>query len=328
MAGAAITGHSKMNWRRMLRRTIGGIAPWLLSCVLHGAGIIGLGLLSGTAAPQTGDQFRSVDLVLSAEFAISAGDSHSEAAFPVSLVSHAADAPLHESLAPPLLAQLAPPLDRGPPAALPSPLPAQSLTAREATRADPPLDRSPRLGVQTQLFGISGRGNRFIYVFDRSASMDGRPLAAAKRELIDSLHSLHSANQFQVIFYNQEPHLMPALRGARQALIPADEPGKRLAANFIGSIFADGPTNHMAALQVALELHPDVIFFLTDAEEPQLGTDDFLRIGQLNRGTAIHAIEFVAGPPRSGPNFLQRLALENGGEHTYIDVTRLPALLR
>ena len=57
----------------------------------------------------------------------------------------------------------------------------------------------------TEVFGIQGTGTNFVYVFDRSGSMGGfggRPLAAAKAELIDSLDSIGPNQQFQIIFYN------------------------------------------------------------------------------------------------------------------------------
>jgi hypothetical protein len=176
--------------------------------------------------------------------------------------------------------------------------------------------------AETELFGLRGRGTRFVYVFDRSASMEGAPLAAAKRELIASLQHLQGTHQFQIIFYNQQPRIM-SLRGGPPQMVFADEAGKRLAASFVGSIFADGGTDHMQALAMALRLAPDVLFFLTDADEPQLHTDDFRRIRSLNRGTVIHAVEFGVGPPQYRESFLARLAAENGGQHTYIDVTRL-----
>lgn len=175
---------------------------------------------------------------------------------------------------------------------------------------------------ETELFGLRGRGTRFVYVFDRSASMEGPPLAAAKRELIASLEHLQGTHQFQIIFYNQQPRIM-SLRGAPPQMVFADEAGKRLAASFVGGIFADGGTDHMQALAMALRLAPDVLFFLTDADEPQLHSEDFRRIRALNRGTVIHAIEFGVGPPRGRDSFLARLAAENGGQHTYVDVTRL-----
>src|SRR5206468_2899709 len=106
-------------------------------------------------------------------------------------------------------------------------------------------------------------------------------------------------------------------------MVSADEPGKRLAANFIGGVSAYGATNHVEALRTALQMRPDVIFLLTDANEPQLRADELRTIGQLNQGTSINAIEFGLGPEAPRYNFLQQLAAENGGQHTYIDVTRL-----
>jgi hypothetical protein len=184
--------------------------------------------------------------------------------------------------------------------------------------------RGPNEPIETQLFGVRGKGSRFVYVFDRSSSMEGAPLVAAKRELIASLQSLQSMHQFQIIFYHQEPQLMPAFRGQSRQMVFADEPGKRQAATFIGGIFAYGATDHMHALATALQMRPDVIFFLTDADEPQLRTEDFDKIRRLNQGTVINAIEFGHGPPKTRFSFLQQLAAANGGHHTYVDVTRLP----
>jgi hypothetical protein len=76
-------------------------------------------------------------------------------------------------------------------------------------------------------------------------------------------------------------------------------------------------------LQLALRLAPDVIFFLTDAEDPQLSDVELQRLRRLNKGAAIHAIEFGFGPRRGGDNFLSKLARQNNGRHVYVDVTRL-----
>jgi len=178
--------------------------------------------------------------------------------------------------------------------------------------------------VETRVFGVRGKGSRFVYVFDRSSSMEGAPLAAAKRELIGSLQSLQSVHQFQIIFYNEQPHVMPDFRGRSSAMVFADEPGKRLAANFVGGILAHGATDHVQALRTALQMKPDVVFLLTDANEPQLRADELRLIRQLNQGTSINTIEFGIGTPAPRYNFLQQLAAENGGQHTYVDVARLP----
>jgi hypothetical protein len=107
-------------------------------------------------------------------------------------------------------------------------------------------------------------------------------------------------------------------------MVFANDDGQRQAGCFVGSIVADGGTDHVRALEVALKMRPDVIFFLTDADEPQLSRNDLDRIQRLNYGSVINAIEFGAGPKSGGQNFLQTLAAENAGQHGYVDVTTLP----
>ena len=179
--------------------------------------------------------------------------------------------------------------------------------------------------VSTAVFGVVGVGTRFVYVFDRSGSMDGfggRPLRAAKSELLASLNDLERIHQFQIIFYNERPRVFNPTGGTPE-LVWGDEAGKQLAQRFVKGIEAAGGTRHMQALALALGMRPDVVFFLTDADEPQLTEDDLRRVSRLNRGASIHAIEFGYGPERSGINFLQQLARQNQGEHVYVDVAKL-----
>lgn len=185
--------------------------------------------------------------------------------------------------------------------------------------------RNPAGGkASASVFGVPGEGYSFVYVFDRSTSMGGpgySPLEAAKAELLESLDSLAETHEFQIIFYNQNPSIFnPSGRGR---LSLADERSKDTARRFVGGITAAGSTNHEAALKAALNLRPDVIFFLTDAEEPQLSQYQLSRIKRLNSGASICAIEFGAGPEPSGDNFLKQLARDNGGRHGYVDITRL-----
>ena len=181
--------------------------------------------------------------------------------------------------------------------------------------------------VETGVFGVKGRGSKFVYVFDRSASMsgfEGRPLSAAKRELVASLESLGNVHQFQVIFYNQKPHLMTFSPGQDPVLLFANDDGKKLADSFIRGVTADGGTNHIEALHLALAMRPDVIFFLTDADEPRLTNRELAQIRERNRGATISTVEYGAGPRQARTTFLQELAEQNGGQHRYVDVTQLP----
>ena len=103
---------------------------------------------------------------------------------------------------------------------------------------------------------------------------------------------------------------------------------KYLAQKFVGSITADGATRHEEALEMALKMAPDVIFFLTDADEPRMTAKQLARVAQLNQGTSINAIEFGYGSQSDPDDFLVKLARQNGGKHVYVDISRLPAKRR
>ncbi len=180
-------------------------------------------------------------------------------------------------------------------------------------------------GTSTEVFGVTGYGSKFVYVFDRSGSMDGyggRPLKAAKLELLASLQDLDRTHQFQIIFYNERPTIFKPNPGTPQ-LVWGDERGKQLAKEFVNGITASGGTRHKDALQLALRMRPDAIFFLTDADEPQLTSGELAEVRRWNQQTMIHAIEFGFGPQSNSNNFLVRLARQNGGQHAYVDISRL-----
>jgi hypothetical protein len=179
--------------------------------------------------------------------------------------------------------------------------------------------------ARTHVYGAAGEGNTFVYVFDRSSSMGtggNSLLASAKRELLASLDDLGEENRFHVIFYNERPTKMDLGRSFA-GLVFADHRAKELAKRFIESIVAAGGTRHFEALLEALKLRPDVVFFLTDADEPELSDVQLSRIRSMNGGnTTINTIEFGDRPQPRRDNFLSRIAHENGGQYVYIDVTK------
>jgi hypothetical protein len=180
----------------------------------------------------------------------------------------------------------------------------------------------------TAVFGISGSGSSFVYVFDRSDSMNafgGRPLREAKRELIKSLASLTDRQRFSLIFYNDHPTPF-APTGAPYAMLPGDEAMVTTAKRYVESIRAYGGTEHFEAIRLALRLSPDVIFFLTDASMPPMSSSDLrsIQASAQSTGTTIHAIEFGTKPAASANSFLKELASMNGGRYQYINVQRLP----
>lgn len=193
--------------------------------------------------------------------------------------------------------------------------------------ARPPIVVSPGEKAQTSMFGIQAEGSKFVYVLDRSGSMgggSGKALAAAKGQLLASLDKLDTVHQFQIVFYNERPRVFnPTGQPGRLAF--GTDQNRAEVRRFIDTIAPDGGTAHEDALVLAIRLHPDIIFLLTDADDPQLTSRQLARIERLSPGIIIHTVEFGTGPQRDANNFLVKLARQSGGEHVYVDVSKLDA---
>jgi hypothetical protein len=183
-------------------------------------------------------------------------------------------------------------------------------------------------GSAASLFGITGNGNRIIYVIDRSDSMNGnggRPLLAAKTELIHSLSALKQSQFFQFVLYNEEPrpYRGAASAGAAVQMIQAEPAAIKRAQSYIETVDAFGGTNHVDALRLALRMRPDVIFFLTDGRVPSLSDRELSEIARIaeSYGTTIHGIEFGTAATTDSNSFITVLANATGGKYRYFDVT-------
>jgi len=308
-----------------------GLPSWLISLALHLALMLVLGIALGAAKRQGAAPVRTAEVGIALKPSDGSTDYYhgpdQGTTDQAAATSQAAGTAGLESI---LSDQ--PPID--PTAALPATHTAPGLGALEGGRVGSASGATAGQGsgsrgiggkARTQVFGIPGEGYKFVYVFDRSGSMGGSgrsALSAAKAELLASLASLEQTHQFQIIFYNDRPARFNPT-GDPNRLVFANERNKTLAQRFVNSITAEGGTRHEEALIAAIKLHPDVIFFLTDADEPKLWPDQLARINRLAAGITIHAIEFGYGPQSDADNFLVRLARQNGGQHAYVDVSRL-----
>ena len=175
---------------------------------------------------------------------------------------------------------------------------------------------------ETTFLGISDTGKRFVYVIDCSSSMaDYGALRVSKSELLASLERLKETQQFQVIFANSAQ--VVELDAGRFGVFHGTDSQRLEVRLQMSRIRADAGTDHKRALFAALDLNPDVIFYLSDAGEPYLQPRDLVEIQRRNRGARIHAIEFGRGLSASTPgSFLAKLAAENNGRYTYRDVTQ------
>jgi hypothetical protein len=190
--------------------------------------------------------------------------------------------------------------------------------------------------ARTSIYGLEGEGRKFVYVFDRSASMNsgfqltypGRApeqyifLEGARQELLASLAQLDKRHEFQLIFYNDRTKVFQGYRGMKH-LIPATDRAKELASSFLYNLTAEGDTYHTSALVKALRLKPDVIFLLTDGEEKDdLSAKDLRDLTRQNGGrTAINVIQ-ICREPRPDSTLVE-LAQKNRGKHTFLDIDQL-----
>lgn len=176
-------------------------------------------------------------------------------------------------------------------------------------------------GVRTGIFGLEATGSRFVYVFDRSASMGapgGRPLDRAKQELLASIDNLGNAQQFYVVFYNHRQHLFNAA-DVRQRLVFATDDNKRAARRFVDAVQADGGTRHFEAIMLALRLRPDAMFLLTDGEvADDLTAEEVDKLARSLAGTKCMVVQFGGDGADRAPN-LARLAALSGGTYAVVD---------
>jgi hypothetical protein len=197
---------------------------------------------------------------------------------------------------------------------------AEILAAEAARRAG-----RQSLGPTTELsvFGSApARGRSFVFAIDRSKSMGGEGLnafAAARDELGRAVAGLSPSHRFQIIayshtvvYYTETPRLIAATEDAK-AGIPA----------FFDRLGAVGGTDHEMAVRAALGMEPDVVFLLTDGGDPYLNAIQLTNLRKLAEGIAtIHCIQFGFGPLADDDSYMAKLARQNGGGFTYVDMGR------
>jgi hypothetical protein len=175
--------------------------------------------------------------------------------------------------------------------------------------------------------GLRGSGSNFVYVLDRSASMEefnGAPMRFARSELLKSIASLAEKNQFQIVFYNESPGSL-SNGGSGGRLLAANDINKEKASRFVKAIKPSGGTEHIPGLKMGLSFAPDVLFFLTDAAEPSLSDSQLIEIqNRADRSsTTIHTIQFNHGPAPNDGTWIRELAERNRGTYRYIDISGL-----
>lgn len=168
-------------------------------------------------------------------------------------------------------------------------------------------------GQAVTFFGAGAPAQKIVFVLDNSGSMK-QPMYAQSRdrvlkaEVMRAVRSLEEEMSFDVIYFNEKVLELDA-RGMR----PATAENKRDMLKWIRAVIPDKDTWPGPALNRALELKPDIIFFLTDGVFAGETVDEITEKNESN----IPIFTICLGDPR-GAIVLTRLASRNGGLYRFI----------
>lgn len=192
----------------------------------------------------------------------------------------------------------------------------------------PPADKPgqgapwvPRALAGPSYYRVPLSGSRILFVLDTSVSMlQGNRILAAKRELTRTLNALPGDVEFNVVVFNTR------VSAWRNKLVPSTEDNKHNAVYFVESQGLGNGTASYDALETAINLDAEVIYFVTDGA-PFGGKitnpgEIVLTITQLNqfRRTTIHSFGIGVGPAGNlFDTFLSTLAEQNYGQYQRVD---------
>jgi len=203
---------------------------------------------------------------------------------------------------------------------------AAPMTAEEMVRKDSALDLPGLKGLGGALgigggsggggvgfFGTSARGKSFVFVVDCSGSMQGHRFKRAVSELEKSLRQLDRNQEFQILFFNSQA--IPLVHSLHKTkLLPATPSVLAETRNWIDQQAASGGTNPNDALERALALNADVVFFLTDAQRVPR-TVRTLIDAHNEHGSTVHTIAFGH---RGGETLMKGIASDHHGRYRFV----------
>lgn len=179
------------------------------------------------------------------------------------------------------------------------------------------------IGQSVGFCGVKGSGKKFVYVLDRSDSMSwkgGAPMRRCVNDAVASIGSLdpkQGATKFQLVVYN---HDVEVFEGGSE-LIDVNEANKVRMKRYLQSIVATGGTNPEKALELGMRMRPDVVFFLTDADE-ELSVQVMESVKSLRKKYKVKQICVVEFGKASMPKkrTFRQLAGENNGTYVFKNI--------
>ena len=177
-------------------------------------------------------------------------------------------------------------------------------------------------------FGTASRGNKFVFIIDKSGSMEGDRLAAAKEELCRTLKGLKATDKFMVYFFsdNAEPMPVPAMLSffsnnaepmPARAMLSGTPKNIRWAVKWVRTRSVQGGTAPRQSLHWCFNLRPATVWLLTDGLfSDEDGALDTIATGNRQLKARINT---VALHDKDGADILRRIARENDGKYRFVE---------
>lgn len=175
-------------------------------------------------------------------------------------------------------------------------------------------DSLSKLGAN--FFGSYAQGEKFVFVLDSSRSMTGDRWIYACQELMDSVKHLEPNQRFYVICFDDRTTCMFNAPPSKAKFYESDEETQKRLKRWLVTKKLGPGTLPATAMTMALEMHPDAIFLLSDGE---IRDDTLLRLRVINgfsterRQVPIHTVHLMS---LEGRATLQMIAAENAGTFT------------
>lgn len=210
----------------------------------------------------------------------------------------------------------------------------QSLTESLATTV-PTASRTNVMAAKAgpsksvmSFYGAESTGNSFCFVLDGSGSMRGGPWEAARQELLKSIGALKPSQRFYIIFFNKDVFSITQPGSSKEATSPLTATPENLAhaKRWLDTLQITTGEPPMKALEAALAIESDCIYFLADGEMSDSVSKRLLDMLQKkNRSMDILDGEVVTIPIHTiayysdkGLDIMRRIAAENRGQFSYV----------
>jgi hypothetical protein len=177
------------------------------------------------------------------------------------------------------------------------------------------------IGPKGPVFGNGGNAREIVFLCDATGSMLNK-MATLKDELNKAVVGLRPIQSFDIIFYQDVK-----VEEFSKSMVAATPETKRKAGTYLEGVTSEGTTDPIPALTAALKLHPQLLYFLTDAADfpdTKAVTDCIAQYNKDNK-IKINTILFVEDKTEHEKNLdseglMKSIAEKSGGRFRWVEM--------